>query len=330
MILAGDIGGTKTALALYDVAGGALRLVRESTYPSQTHASLEEILVKFLTESQGITLQAGSFGVAGPVIDGKCKTTNLPWHLDEIALASAIGAPRVKLLNDLETAAFGMLFLQPSDLVPINHLAKPRRDGNIAVVAAGTGLGEAILYWDGQRYHPIATEGGHTDFAPTDDREIELLRFLRDKHGAHVSYERILSGPGFYDLFCFLRQHGEQRPTPALLERLQGNLEDNAVVSELAITNSDPLCTATVDLFAKIYGAEAGNLALKCLSHGGVFLGGGIGPRILPILKKGAFLSAFLDKGRFRSLLEAMPVQVSLNSQAPLLGAAHYAARMLS
>lgn len=163
MILAGDIGGTKTALALYDVVGGALHLERESIYPSQSHATLQEILIKFLAGSNGVKLQAGSFGVAGPVIDGKCKTTNLPWQLDERELATAIDAPRVKLLNDLETASFGMLFLQPGDLVSINPLAKPKRDGNIAVVAAGTGLGEAILYWDGQRYHPIATEGGHTD-----------------------------------------------------------------------------------------------------------------------------------------------------------------------
>ncbi len=327
MILAGDIGGTKTVIALFEEKHGDLSLVADATFPSREHASLEDILARFLHDRGAVALRAGCFGVAGAVIDGKCKTTNLPWELDEQYLARAIKAPRAKLLNDLEAAAYGMLYLRPDELVPLNPRAAPRRPGNVAVIAAGTGLGEGMLYWDGQRYHPMASEGGHVDFAPRTDQEIELLRYLRNKIG-HVSYERVLSGPGFYNVFCFLRDSGAHPESAALTERLRAGGDPSAVITQMGLAGEDPLCVATLDLFCTLYGAEAGNLALKCLALGGVFVGGGIGPKMLPALKRGAFLKGFTDKGRFASLLGSLEINVALNPRAPLLGAGHFAAQM--
>jgi glucokinase len=326
MILAGDIGGTKTVLALYDAAGGALRQAREGTFPSRGHATFAEVLRAFLGGDRP-ALRAACFGVAGPVLDGKVKTTNLPWSLDEAGLSAALGGARVKLLNDLEAMAYGALFLRPDERASLNPAAAPWRRGNVAVIAAGTGLGEAILYWDGERHHPLATEGGHCDFAPQTDQEIELLRYLRRKYNGHVSYERILSGPGLYDVFCFLRDSGAA-VTAALQKKFDAGGDLSAAVGGASLDGSDPLAAQAVDLFLAIYGAEAGNLALKCLATGGVFVGGGIGPKLLPALRRGAFLRGFCDKGRFGDLLASLPVDVALNPQAPLLGAAHYAARL--
>ena len=327
MILAGDIGGTKTVCALFDKTDGGLRLVRDGTFPSQGHASLEEILAKFL-DAAAPPLSAGCFGVAGAVIEGKCKTTNLPWELDEVQLAHSIKAPRVKLLNDLEAAAYGMLHLHEDELCPLNPDALPRRKGNVAVIAAGTGLGEAMLYWDGQNHHPLASEGGHADFAPRTDEEIALLRWLQAKFG-HVSYERILSGPGFHNVFSFLRESGRYPESAALKEALAAGGDPNIAITKMGVTGEDALCTATVDLFCSIYGAEAGNLALKCVAVGGVFIGGGIAPKLgAAVLRKGHFLDGFTNKGRFSSLLKSLDVNVALNPRAPLIGAAHYAAGM--
>jgi glucokinase len=328
MILAGDIGGTKTVCALFDEADGGLRLVRDGTFPSQGHGSLEEILAKFLSGGAVPTLRAACFGVAGAVIEGKCNTTNLPWHLDEVDLARAIKAPRAKLLNDLEAAAYGMLHLRDDELCPLNPDAAPRRKGNVAVIAAGTGLGEAMLYWDGEKHHPLASEGGHTDFAPQTDEEIDLFRWLRAKFG-HVSYERLLSGPGFHSIFGFLRESGRYSESPALKEALDGGGDPNIAVTRLGVAGEDALCTATVDLFCSIYGAEAGNLALKCVAVGGVFIGGGIAPKLgAAVLKKGNFLNGFTSKGRFAPLMKSLDVNVALNPRAPLIGAAHYAVGM--
>jgi glucokinase len=241
-------------------------------------------------------------------------------------LSRTLGTP-VKLLNDLEAMGYGMLYLRPEELLPLNPHARPRRDGNIAVIAAGTGLGEGMLYWDGQRYHPLASEGGHADFAPRTDQEIELLRWLRARHG-HVSYERVLSGPGLYNVFSFLRERGAARETPALAGRLKEVEDPNIAITELGVAGADPLCVATLDLFGTLYGAEAGNLALKCLALGGVFVGGGIATHLVSVLQNGCFLRGFLDKGRFDSLLQDLAVHAALNPNAGLLGAAHYAAQM--
>jgi glucokinase len=326
MILAGDIGGTKTLVALFEGAGDDLRLVREESYPSREHASLEEILGLFRQGAAGAPLQAACFGVAGPVLEGKSRITNLPWEMDEEALSRALGT-RVRLLNDLESMGFGMLYLRPEELLRLNPHAGGRRNGNVAVIAAGTGLGEGMLYWDGRRHHPLASEGGHADFAPRTDQEIELLRWLRARHG-HVSCERVLSGPGLHNVFTFLRVSGAAPESPALAERLKEVEDPNIAITELGVSGADPLCAAALELFGTLYGAEAGNLALKCLAVGGVFVGGGIAPHIVPVLKNGCFLRGFLDKGRFRSLLEGLAVHVALNPNVGLLGAAHYAAQM--
>lgn len=329
MILAGDIGGTKTVIALFDNTSADLKLVRDDVFPSKDHKSLEDILAKFLHGEQISNLQAGCFGVAGAVIEGKCKTTNLPWQLDEVELAKAIKAPRVKLLNDLEAAAFGMLYLKPDELAPLNPDAKPRKQGNVAVIAAGTGLGEAMLYWDGQHHHPLASEGGHCDFAPQSDEEIDLLKYLRAKFNGHVSYERILSGPGFFNVFSFLRETGRFKESDALKTRLAGGADPNVAITQLGMSGDDPLCVAAVDLFCRLYGAEAGNLALKCVAVGGVFVGGGIAPKMgAALLKRSNFIDGFTQKGRFSNLMKGLEVNVALNPRAPLIGAAHYAARM--
>jgi glucokinase len=310
---------------LFALEGDGIRLLREEVHPSAEYGSLEQILGLFLGQSPP-PLEAGCFGVPGPVLDGESRTTNLPWHLAEKSLQKATSSREVKLLNDLEAMAYGMLFLSPEQLSFLQGKS-PAGKGNIAVVAAGTGLGEAILYWDGTRYHPIATEGGHTDFAPRTDQEVELLHYLREKVGGRVSCERVLSGPGFTSVYEFLRDRGYY-PEPAwLAERLKTDLP-NAVITEIGLAGQDPLCEATLDLFISLYGAEAGNLALKCLALGGAYIGGGIAPKLLPVLQRGPFLEGFTDKGRFRDLMRSLPVAVCLEPRAPLLGAAHYAARL--
>jgi len=320
MILAGDIGGTKTVIGLFEKAGNWLHVIREETFPSQSYGSLEAILDQFKGSGSRSPLHAACFGVAGPIIEGKSKATNLPWELDERALAAALHVSRVKLLNDLEAAAYGMLQLDPTDLC-VMQPGLPRK-GNIAVIAAGTGLGEAILHWDGAQYYPMATEGGHTDFAPRNDLEIGLLRYLQKEFG-HVSYERVLSGPGLFNIYRFLRDSGIA-PEPEWLRTRIAENDPGAMISEIGLTGDDPLCTKVLDLFASIYGAEAGNLALKALAIGGVYVGGGIAPKILPKLQGGTFTNAFSDKGRFAELLRSIEVKVALNLRAPLLGAAHY------
>ena len=328
MILAGDIGGTKTVLALFEETADGVRAVREApAFASKDFASLEAILTEFRKDHRGLSLEAACFGVAGPVLDGKSVTTNLPWHLEEEALARAAGAPRAKLLNDLEAAAYGMLFLKPEELCVLNRGTRPSRRGNVAVVAAGTGLGEAMLYWDGRHHHPMASEGGHADFAPRTDQEIELLKYLRAKFGDHVSYERILSGPGFYNVYKFLRDSGAY-PEPASLARKLKTGDPSAIISQLGLAGGEPICVATLELFASLYGAEAGNLALKCVAVGGVFIGGGIAPKLLPALQAGPFMRAFTAKGRLAGLLNQIEVSVALNPRAPLLGAAHYGRRL--
>ncbi len=324
MILAGDIGGTKTVIGLFEDAGGRLKVVREQTFPSQSHGTLEEILERFLASGPRTPLQSACLGVAGPVVEGKSKATNLPWELDEHKLAEALGVPRTKLLNDLEAAAYGMLHLDPSDLRELQPGLK--RKGNIAVIAAGTGLGEAILYWDGAHHHPIASEGGHTDFAPQTDFEIELLVFLRREFG-HVSYERLLSGPGLFNIYRFLRDSGFALEPEWLRSRIaQG--DPGAMISQIGLAEEHPLCTRALDLFTSVYGAEAGNLALKALAIGGVYVGGGIAPKILAKLQDGTFIHAFTDKARFAELLRTIEVKVALNPRTPLIGAANYALRL--
>jgi glucokinase len=327
MILAGDIGGTKTVVALFDEADGTLRPVRDTTFHSREHASLEEILDRFVQAGPSGTLRAACFGVAGPVFEGRSHTTNLPWQLDEQTLAAVLGMPRVKLLNDLEAMAYGMLHLRAEDFCELNSRARLGQKGNVAVIAAGTGLGEALLYWDGERYHPLASEGGHADFAPRTDQEMDLLRYLHTKYRGHVSYERVLSGPGFHDVYLFLRASNRE-PEPAWLAEEMRAGDPSVAITEAGLAGKDPVCAATIELFCVLYGAEAGNLALKCMAVGGVFVGGGIALKVLPGLRDGSFMRGFTDKGRFADLLNQIEVRVALNPRAPLLGAAHYALRL--
>jgi glucokinase len=328
MLLAGDVGGTKTLLAQYEKSTGGLDRVREQLFVSADYASFEEMVAEFLGE-QSLPLEAACFGVAGPVFDGRSQITNLPWLLNERTLSEVIGIPRVKLLNDLQAMALGLLQLGPEEWLELNPDAESV-PGNRAVIAAGTGLGEAILYWDGLNYHPLATEGGHTDFAPHDEVEEGLLRHLRERCGGHVSYERILSGAGVASLYDYLRDAGHAPESPELAEALSGAPDPAPVISHYALERRDPLARETLRRFALIYGAEAGNLALKCLSRGGVLIGGGIAPKILPaLIEEGRFMEGFCAKGRFKEFMRRMPVRVALNPNTALMGAADYAARCL-
>jgi glucokinase len=327
MILAGDVGGTKTVLALFEETPGGLQQLRDATFVSGEYASLEDILVAFLHEIGASPVRVGCFGIAGVVLEGTCVMTNLPWTLAEAALADVIGAPRVKLLNDVEAAAYGMLHLRPDELHVLHPGTQPQRRGNVALVAAGTGLGEAILYWDGTRFHPIASEGGHADFAPRTEPETALLQYLRRKLGGHVSYERVLSGPGLFHIYSYLRDSGDA-PEPEWLSEAIRHGDPSVAVSRAALAREDPVCVSTLEMFTSIYGAEAGNLALKCMATGGVFIGGGIAPQILPALHSGSFMRGFTDKGRFAPLLQSIEVSVALNTRTPLLGAAHFALQM--
>ena len=327
MILAGDIGGTKTVIGLFERTPEGVGQQAESVFPSADHASLEEIVSDFLRHHESARIDAACFGVAGPVIDGRAKTTNLPWVIEEESLTRATGSPQVRLLNDLEAAAYGMLHLGPDERSVLNAGERVGRRGNVAVIAAGTGLGEALLIWDGQRHQPVATEGGHASFAPTNEREIALLEFLQRKLQGHVSTERVLSGPGLFNVYRFLRSSSGEPEPDWIAEHMQRK-DSSAVVSQLALEGKDAVCADALEMFVSLYGAEAANLALKCLAVGGVFVGGGIAPKILPALLRGTFMRAFTNKGRFSELLRSLEVSVALNQRAPLLGAAHFAAQL--
>ncbi len=321
MILAGDIGGTKTTLAIMDEVDQRLAVVEQERFASQEHKGLDAIVARFTADRQR-RVRSACFGVAGPVKDGRCKTTNLPWVVDARALADHLGLQSVELINDLEANAYGIGVLAPDDFAFLHEGAEDAK-GNAAMIAAGTGLGEAGIYWDGRYHHPFACEGGHTDFAPRNETELELLRFLR-KRFDRVSYERILSGPGLFGIYQFLRSTGkEEEPTCLKEEISQG--DPAAAISRAALSQKSELCIRALDLFVSLYGAEAGNLALKVMARGGLFVGGGIAPKIVPKLEDGTFMEAFLAKGRMRPLLEAIPVRVVLNEQTALLGAAHCA-----
>ncbi|TRW89746.1 glucokinase [Candidatus Methylobacter oryzae] len=321
MILAGDIGGTKTVLSIFTRdANGSLACLKEEIYSSRRFPEFDDILSAFLPADAEIT--SACFGVAGPVVNQRCHTTNLPWILDAEALKIKLGTFKVRLLNDLEAMALGMLYLPEQDLVELNPNAGTQA-GNIAVIAAGTGLGEAILYWDGNKHYPMATEGGHSDFAAQNTQQDRLLAYLRKIYPEHVSYERLLSGIGFSHLYDFLCEQGFAPSCPEIPD-INSDIDRNAVISELGISGKDPLCAEAVRLFVELYGAEAGNLALKSLAVGGVFIGGGIAPKILPAMQDGNFIRAFKAKGRFDPLLDKVSVKLSLNPRTPLIGAINY------
>ena len=296
-VVAGDIGGTKTRLALVEVDGTHVRVENEISYPSRDFATFEDLLAEFLKYVQAPDHVA--FGIAGPVLGGA-------------------------VLNDLEAAACGLPALGAEDLLTLQQ-GDPDARGNAAIIAAGTGLGEAGLYWDGERHHPYATEGGHASFSPQTELEFSLLRHLQLRY-AHVSWERVVSGMGLVDLHEFLRGYHKVAMPQWLAEEMREN-DAAAVISRAALGGSDDICAETLDLFVQLYGAEAGNLALKTMSRGGLYVGGGIGPKIVPLLQRDVFMQAFLNKGRMRPLLEAMPVRVILNDRVALYGPALCAGR---
>lgn len=323
MILAGDIGGTKTNLALYEYKDSVLSIQAQSQFPSREFSSLTEVLIAFDQISSIPSIDAACFGIAGPVIEGRCRTTNLPWDITTTDMQEYLGIHKVRLLNDLEATAYGMLYLPEDQFVHLNPKGR-KIDGNRAVIAAGTGLGEAMLYYDGTVYHPIGSEGGHSDFAPLTPQQDVLLKWMRNRYPGHVSFERILSGVGIYTLYEFLAESGFSSQPTSMLNIPEG-VDRSAMVSECALKEHNTLCLEALRLFAEIYGAEAGNLALKTMSMGGVYIGGGIAPKILPILTNNHFMNGFLSKGRFNEMLQAMQVKVSLNTETALLGAAHFA-----
>ena len=317
MILAGDIGGTKTNLALFD--GDPGRPLVLETYRSADHPGLEEIARVFL-RAHPADVSAACFGIAGPVRGGQVPAVNLAWAVDAAAVSRALGLEAVALINDLEANAFGIAVLGPDDLAVLNP-GVPEAVGNRAVIAAGTGLGEAGLYWDGERHRPFASEGGHADFAPRTEVEIGLLRFLQREH-AHVSVERVCSGMGLVNAYRYLLDAREA--TEPDWYREAGDRP--AAIAGAVLEGRDELAGLAVDLLCSIYGAEAGNLALKVMATGGVYVGGGIAPKLLPQLRAGGFMEAFVAKGRMSILLEQVPVRVILNEHAALLGAAARAA----
>jgi glucokinase len=351
MIVAGDIGGTKTHLALFDWKKDRVDPVRLESFHSADYTSLEDLLTEFLsppTAPQSIDdvatekgdaveverpaekpqkIEAACFGIAGPVIENRCQTTNLPWVVDGATLAKQFDIPRVKLLNDLEAMAYGVLLLRPDEVDVLNAGTPPAQNQALALIAAGTGLGESILFWNGSRYQPMPSEGGHADFAPNNDNEIELLRHLRSSY-LHVSYERVLSGPGLHAIYDYVRDSKKNEPT-WLAEQIKAG-DPAAAIAEAGLKGQADIAKQALDLFASIYGAEAGNLALKGMTLNGVYVGGGIAPKLLTKLKDGTFMKSFTNKGRYKRVMSSIPVKVVMNQKTALLGAASVAASLSS
>ena len=323
MLLAGDIGGTKTNLAIFSPAAGVRAPLAEASFPSADYPSFEALIREFLSQI-GLRVARASFGVAGPVVAGRAKVTNLPWVIDEEALQATLQISSVQVLNDLEAIASAVPFLEPADLYTLIE-GEPAAGGAIAVIAPGTGLGEAFLTWDGSGYRAHASEGGHANFAPTNQFEIELLRYLLQQFD-HVSCERVCSGRGLPNIYAYLRDSGYSDEPEWLAQQLAAAEDPTPVVVNGALDSerSSELCVATLNAFVSILGAEAGNLALRVVATGGVYLGGGIPRRILPALRHDRFKESFRRKGRLSALLSRVPVHVIINPKAALLGAARH------
>lgn len=322
MILATDIGATNARVAAFDLEGNRLNCVVETVYKAAEHKGLSEVLKDFIS-SNGVMVDRACIGAAGPVRQGTIKIVNLDWTINSKEVAQQLRLPCVGLINDLEAFAYGITVLSNSDFVTLQEGNHPNPTGNTAVIAAGSGLGEAGMYWDGVRQHPFPCEGGHADFAARNDIEIELLRYLKKRH-EHVSVERILSGPGIRNVYEFLRDTKTEEEPAWLADQMKAATDVPALISQLALEHKARICERTMEIFVSVYGAEAGNCALKFMSTGGMYVGGNIAVKALPLLKQPHFMDAFLGKGRMRPLLEDMPVKVVLNDDAGILGAAHY------
>ncbi len=321
MILAGEIGATRTRLAAFETQGNRLQCVVEKTYTSQSHASLAEILPQFI-RNEGIPVHSACFGVAGPVRSGRSKISNLPWIIDAKELSIQLKLSSVGLLNDLEAYAYGIDALESKDFVTLSPGSQDA-EGNRAVISAKTGLGMAGLYWDGFRHHPFACEGGHADFAPRNELQMELLGYLQKEYG-RVSCERILSGPGIKHIYDFLRDAKKLEEPAWLREQVNASADPSPLISRLALEGKTPICQQTLSLFVGVFGAEAGNCALRYMSTGGIFIGGVIAAKIAAAMQSHGFMQAFLDKGRMEALLKDMPVQIIANDDCGLIGAARY------
>ena len=322
MILAGDIGGTSARLAYFEGQNGRLRPIVEEVKHSHDYSSLYAAVLEF-RDKHRYQIGTACFGVAGPVNEGRVEAPNLPWIIDEKELEKELRLNKVYLINDLLANAHGLSELCAEDFEVIAP-GVPEAKGNRAVISAGTGLGEAGLYWDGDVHHPFAAEGGHADFAPANELQAKLWHYLHQKFGGHVSWERVLSGPGQFNIYEFLRDTGKGKEEAWLADEIKAG-DASAVISKHGLSGKSPLCVQAVNLFVEIYGAAAGNLALKYLATGGVYIGGGIAPKILLKMKEPRFFQAFCDKGRLRPLLENIPVRVVLNDKTALLGAGHVA-----
>lgn len=321
MILAGEIGGTRTRLAAYQTEGNRLQCVVEKIYKSQERDGLAGILSQFIKE-EGIPVHSACFGVAGPVRNGRSRISNLPWTIDSGELAKQLKLNSVGLLNDLEAYAYGIDALESKDFISLSEGSEDA-EGNRAVISAKTGLGMAGMYWDGFRHHPFACEGGHADFAPRDDLQMQLLAYLQKKFG-RISCERILSGPGIKNIYEFLRDTGKAEEPRWLKDEMSGAKDQPALISQLALDGKAEIATKTLSIFVSVFGAEAGNCALHYMSTGGIFIGGVIAAKTVANMKDSAFMDAFLDKGRMEALLRDIPVKIVTNDDCGITGAARY------
>ncbi|MCX8049689.1 MAG: glucokinase [Methylohalobius sp.] len=326
LLLAADVGGTKTLLRLGRLRRGEFEVLREERVTSADYPCFEALLAQFLRAAETQSIAAACFGVAGPVENGVCQITNLPWRLEAKALSCLLGGAQVWLLNDLEATAWGLLHSPETKFVELNPTAESRPGAHRAVIAAGTGLGEALILMTQGGAIVVATEGGHCDFAPLDDEQDKLLSWLRARYLGHVSYERVLSGSGLVEIYRFLCSHRRRQPNPACLTATE---DLAAVIGRLGVAKQDALCYEALKWFARIYGAEAGNLVLKSLARGGLYVAGGIAPKILPILKEGWFMAGFTAKGRFGPLLQTVPVRVAVDPKLVLIGAQTWALQRL-
>jgi len=322
MILAGDIGATRTRMAAFQAEANKLAMVVEKTFKSQEHSGIAEIISAFV-QTEGIPVHTACFGVAGPVRSGRSKISNLPWTIDSRELAVQLRLNSVGLINDLEAYAYGIDALESKDFVTLSEGTGDDAEGNRVVIAARTGLGVAGLYWDGFRHHPFPCEGGHSDFAPKSDLEAELSHYLRERH-EHVSCERILSGPGLKNIYEFLRDT-QKADEPDWLKRQISQAPDQpALISQLALEKKVAICDQALDIFVGVYGSETGNCALNFLATGGVFVGGNIAAKIAPRMREPIFMNSFLNKGRMRSVLADIPVKIVSNDNCGIIGAARY------
>jgi len=325
IVLAGDIGGTKTSLGIF-LKGKTRPLLKViETYSSPKARNLENIITRFLQRHQA-PITCACFGIAGPVVNGRCKTTNLPWDVSEVRIKGRFGWERVRLINDLTATAMAIPLLSSREFLSLNgaRIQRGRKGQNLGLVAPGTGLGQALLIYQDDHYIPVSSEGGHADFSPNTKAEVKLWAYLCERFG-HVSIERVLSGAGLLNIYSWMRDTNRYRE-PVWLKNKIKTMDPPKAITQTALQDGHPLCVESLNMFVSILGAVCGNLALTALTTGGVYLGGGIPPKILSRLKEGLFMESFTNKGRFRDFMARIPVRVILNDKAPLIGAAHCAA----